>query len=119
MISKRTRKLKIYDKGVDVPRYTKTFADFQCSYRYGDIVIPNIRFAEPLRQECQHFLDCIQKHERPRTCGEEGLDVVRILETAQHSLMNGSHLEEVPRPMESALDLSKQLQTLAGGESWN
>ena len=52
-------KIRIYDKGVETPPYTDTYGDCQFSYRYGDIVIPNIRFTEPLQKECQHFLDCI------------------------------------------------------------
>jgi predicted dehydrogenase len=70
------QKLKIYDKGVDAPAYTNTFADFHCSYHYGDITIPRIRYAEPLREECQHFLDCVQNHKEP--CSG-GLDYGKIL----------------------------------------
>lgn len=42
--------------------------------------------AEPLRRECQHFLDCIQTGAKPLTDGESGLRVLRILEAAEHSL---------------------------------
>jgi predicted dehydrogenase len=87
-------KIKIYDRGVESPNYPSNFGEFQCSYRYGDIVIPNIKFVEPLRQECQHFLDCIMNHTIPMTSGEEGLKVVRILEAAQNSLVDGHHKEE-------------------------
>jgi predicted dehydrogenase len=88
-------KIKIYDKGVDKPEYTNTFGDFQCSYRSGDLRIPNIKFIEPLRQECQHFLDSINSHTKPSSCGEEGLKVVRILEAAQNSLVNNHHREVI------------------------
>jgi predicted dehydrogenase len=83
------QKLKIYDKGVDAPEYTNGFGEFQCNYRSGDIIIPNIRMVEPLRQECQHFLDSIVNHTKPSSCGEDGLNVVRIIEAAQHSINNG------------------------------
>lgn len=86
-------KIKIYDRGIEAPAYTKDFGEFQCSYRYGDILIPNIRFAEPLRKECQHFLDCIANQTTPLTNGREGLKVVKILQAAQCSLMNESHVE--------------------------
>jgi predicted dehydrogenase len=89
------QKLKIYDKGVDAPTYTNGFGEFQCNYRSGDIVIPNIRIIEPLRKECQHFLDCISNHTQPCSCGEDGLRVVKILETAQHSMNNGSTQEVI------------------------
>ena len=88
-------KIKIYDKGVEAPEYTNTFGDFQCSYRYGDIKIPNIRFVEPLRQECQHFLDCIANSDVPSCSGESGLRVVKVLEAAQKSLTDHSHVEEI------------------------
>jgi len=88
-----TDKIKIYDKGVDAPDYTHTYAEFQCAYRYGDIVIPNIRMVEPLRQECLHFLECMNDGTPCRSSGEDGLRVVKILEAAQNSLMNGHHEE--------------------------
>ncbi len=66
-------KIKIYDKGVEKPPYTTTFGDFQCSYRYGDVTIPHIRFVEPLQKECQHFLDCISNHSEPLSSGQDGL----------------------------------------------
>ena len=90
-------KIKIYDKGVDKPPYTDSYADFQFSYRYGDVVIPNIRFTEPLRQECMHFLECIENHTQPQSSGRIGLDVVKILETAQISLNQNGDNQEVLR----------------------
>jgi predicted dehydrogenase len=88
-------KIKIYDKGVETLQYTNTFGEFQCSYRYGDVVIPNIRFAEPLRMECQHFLECILNHTEPQSSGRVGLKVVKVLEMAERSLQNGGMREVV------------------------
>lgn len=42
--------------------------------------------AEPLRAECQHFLDCCRTRQQPRTDAAEGLRVLRVLQAAQHSL---------------------------------
>ncbi len=42
--------------------------------------------AEPLRQECRHFLDCIKNGTRPLTDGNEGLKVLKILNASQASL---------------------------------
>ena len=90
------QKLKIYDKGVETPAYTNGgFNEFQCNYRSGDIVIPRIKMAEPLRKECQHFLDCIVNNEQPRSNGEDGLSVIKILEAAQRSMLNGSTHEDI------------------------
>lgn len=89
------QKLKIYDKGVDAPEYTNGFGEFQCNYRSGDIVIPNIRFVEPLRQECQHFLDSIITQTQPWSSGREGLKVVKVLEAIESSMRNGSQQERI------------------------
>lgn len=86
-------KIKIYDKGVDVPDQTSNFGEFQCSYRYGDIIIPNIKFVEPLKLECQHFLDCIIDGSTPVSSGLDGLKVVKILESAENCLVNSHHRE--------------------------
>jgi len=42
--------------------------------------------AEPLKLECQHFLDCIEAGTTPRTDGDEGARVLRVLQAAQASL---------------------------------
>ncbi len=81
-------KLKIYDKGVEAPAYATSFSDFQFSYRYGDVVIPYVKFEEPLRVECRHFVDCIVNSKTPQSDGEVGTRVVRILEALDHSLHN-------------------------------
>jgi len=41
---------------------------------------------EPLRAECAHFLECVRTRNRPRTDGEEGLRVLRVLEQCQTDL---------------------------------
>jgi predicted dehydrogenase len=79
-------KLKIYDSRVEVPPHYDTFAEFAYSYHYGDAYVPYIKQDEPLKLECQHFLDCIRKRREPLTSGRLGLDVVRILEAADESL---------------------------------
>jgi len=82
-------RIKIYDKGVEAPRYTDTYDEFQFSYRQGDVVIPNIQFKEPLREECEHFLECARTGARPQSDGYSGWKVVRVLEAADRSLQNG------------------------------
>lgn len=81
-----SEKLRIYDVRVDRPPHYDTFAEFHYSYHYGDSYIPHLKQEEPLKTECQHFLDCIESGTRPRTSGYEGLEVVKILEAASLSL---------------------------------
>jgi predicted dehydrogenase len=79
-------KIKIFDVRVERPPHYDTFADFHYSYHYGDSYIPHLKQEEPLKIECQHFLDCIEKGIQPLTGGNEGLELVRILEAASNSL---------------------------------
>jgi predicted dehydrogenase len=57
--------------------------------RFGDVRSPYIKMVEPLRLECQHFLDCIHEDRQPRSDGLDGLRVVRVIQAAQESLDNG------------------------------
>jgi len=82
-------KIKIYDKRVQIPPHYDSFAEFQYSYHYGDVLSPYIKQIEPLRVECRHFVECIQTGAAPLTDGLNGLAVVRILEAADQSLKAG------------------------------
>jgi predicted dehydrogenase len=88
-------KVRIYDKGVDAPPHTDTFGDFQLSYRYGDITIPHLPSTEPLRRECEHFLQCIETGALPVCNGMQGLHVVRVLEAAQASLSDEGRMVQL------------------------
>jgi predicted dehydrogenase len=86
-------KIQIYDRGiVDLHDYRNSpdsFAEFQFQIRTGDVSIPTLKFDEPLQSECQHFVECVREGKRPRTDGENGLKVVRVLEAAEQSLRHG------------------------------
>jgi len=82
-------KIKIYDKHVEVPRHYDTFGEFHYSYHYGDMLSPYLKQIEPLKVECEHFLDCVRTSAVPESDGREGLLVVRILEAASESLRTG------------------------------
>jgi predicted dehydrogenase len=79
-------KLKIYDARVEAPPHYDTFAEFTYSYHHGDTYVPCLKQEEPLKLECQHFLDCIRGECDPIAHGKRGLEVVRILEAAGESL---------------------------------
>lgn len=50
-------------------------------------------FAEPLKMECGHFLDCVARRIQPQTDGAEGLRVLKVLNAAEKSLMaNGKRI---------------------------
>jgi predicted dehydrogenase len=90
-------KIKIYDKRVEAPPYYDTFAEFQYSYHYGDMIAPYIKQTEPLKMETQHFLDCIKTGKTPETSGVDGLRVIQILEASSRSLKNGGAKVEIDR----------------------
>ncbi len=75
-------KLTIYDKGFDED--SRTYGEYIT--RTGDIFSPRIPNLEPLRVECEHFINCIRRREQPRSDGASGVRVVRVLEQLQHSL---------------------------------
>jgi predicted dehydrogenase len=82
-------KIKIYDKRVIVPPHYDTFAEFHYSYHYGDMYSPYLTQWEPLKMQCEHFLDCIKTGKKPTSSGYDGLKVVQILEAASNSLKHG------------------------------
>ena len=79
-----TEKVRIYDKSAERPQYD-SYGD-SIALRFGDVVIPRLQMAEPLKLECQHFAECVRTGQTPRSDGRDGLRVVRVLEAAQVSL---------------------------------
>lgn len=78
--------IRVYDARVEAPRHYDTFGEFPYAYHYGDSHIPHFCQEEPLKAECQHFLDCILNGTVPLTDGKAGLELVRILEASSTSL---------------------------------
>jgi predicted dehydrogenase len=82
-------KIRIFDARVERPPHYDTFAEFHYAYHYGDTYAPYIKQEEPLKAECQHFIDCIQHGKQPLTNGVRGHELVRILEASSASLKLG------------------------------
>jgi predicted dehydrogenase len=83
-----SEKIRIYDKGVDRAGQVVSYGD-ALTVRSGDIVIPKISLQEPLKLECQHFVECVRERRTPLTDGADGLRVVKVLAAAQASLEAG------------------------------
>ncbi len=84
-------KIRVFDSRVERPPHYDTFAEFHYAYHYGDVYAPYIKQEEPLKIECQHFLDCIREGKTPLSSGVQGMEAVRILEASSLSLKyNGS-----------------------------
>lgn len=96
-------KIKIFDVRVERPPHYDTFAEFHYAYHYGDTYSPYLKQDEPLRTECQHFLDCIENRTTPITSGDAGREVVRILEASSASLReHGAPIDLRPTPNSSS-----------------
>ncbi len=91
-------KIKIFDARVEVPPHYDTFAEFQ----------PYLRHEEPLKIECQHFLDCIRDGREPTSSGRDGLEMVKILEAASLSIKR----QGVAVPLNSTLRHEAELLTV-------
>ena len=76
------RKVTVYEKGPWQP--AQTYGEWQT--RTGDIFIPKIPNAEPLRLECEHFLSLVRGEGDRRKVARDGVGVVRTLEQLQSSL---------------------------------
>jgi predicted dehydrogenase len=76
------RKVTVYDKGFD--QSAGSWGEYIT--RSGDIHSPAIPNREPLRLECEHFVACLRGGRPPRSDGNSGLRVVRVLAALQESL---------------------------------
>jgi predicted dehydrogenase len=76
------RKVTVYEKGPWQP--ANTYGEWRT--RTGDIFSPRIPNDEPLRLECAHFLDLVEKGPGDGREARDGLAVVRVLEALQTSL---------------------------------
>ncbi len=86
-------KIRLYDKGVSVAKEDQSFA--LPVYRTGDVLIPRITPAEPLRSLSTHFARCIRGEEEPRSPGTNSLRIIEILELADRSLAEGRTVSRV------------------------
>ena len=85
------RKLTVYDKGFD-----ESYSSYgEYIARSGDTFSPRVPNDEPLRVECEHFVGCVRDGSEPRSGGEAGLRVVRVLEALQQSLRESSRAARV------------------------
>ena len=79
----------------------------------GQVPVPNkslgeavdIKEDEPLKIECNHFLECCDQRKAPITDGREGLRVLQVLNAAQQSLdKNGEASDPSRKPRAEASD---------------
>jgi UDP-2-acetamido-3-amino-2,3-dideoxy-glucuronate N-acetyltransferase len=85
-------KLRLYDKGIEF----RNGEPFVRQTAESTLFFPE---QEPLREELLHFLDCVKTRRSPRTDGQNGLRVLRVLDACQRSLEAGGQ----PMPVEQVV----------------
>jgi UDP-2-acetamido-3-amino-2,3-dideoxy-glucuronate N-acetyltransferase len=76
-------KLKIFDKGIE---WSKDGEPVTRQTAETTLFFPE---KEPLLEELAHFVDCVRTRRTPRTDGQNGLRVLRVLDACQRSLSAG------------------------------
>ncbi len=90
------QKLKLYDRGFESTLFEDGgILDYQVRLRGGDILAPKIENREPLRVECEHFIECVREGKPPLTGGRNGHRVVQALAAADESLRTGGGRIEI------------------------
>jgi predicted dehydrogenase len=81
--------IRVFEKGIrpSIDEPTFGYGEYQMTIRDGDIVSPKIGSGEPLKDQCGHFLECIESGARPLTGGREGIEVLRVLEAMDRSVL--------------------------------
>jgi len=79
-------KLRIYDKGAVKKSYDPGDPIEYLNIRDGDIYIPKIEAKEPLRNECQNFVQCIMGKAKSNSDGEEALRILKVITKLDESL---------------------------------
>jgi len=101
--------IKIYDKRVEMPRpeeghITDTFLAYKTACVNGGMSIPRVILNEPLKAECDHFVECLDNGTQPRSDAYSGLRVVASLEAAMCSARRGCLVTPVVVPTREDLN---------------
>jgi predicted dehydrogenase len=79
--------VRIFDSGVTM-KPPQTFGEYRLSYRTGDILSPRVDPVEPLALELRDFCDAVRGIREPRSSASVGIDVIRMVEAVERSLMH-------------------------------
>jgi predicted dehydrogenase len=88
-------KIRIYDVGLE----EESIYPEAVKYRRGDIVVPAINWHEPLGEQAKQVLHTVRTGATPKTGGQSGLAVTRVLEAADRAMRSGSEVLLQPEPV--------------------
>jgi len=81
--------IRVYDRRVMQKKYEKSyysFEEFQSIICDGEVIIPKVNMTEPLKIECQDFVQSILKNRSCLSDGKMGLKIIEVLEKIDDSL---------------------------------
>jgi len=85
--------VRVFEKGISLDRSVESFGEFQYLLRDGNIFSPKIDRREPLKTQCQHFIECIDGKSDLLTPGESGTNNIKTLKAAEISMsQNGNEV---------------------------
>ncbi|MFQ5750800.1 MAG: Gfo/Idh/MocA family oxidoreductase [bacterium] len=109
-------KLVLYNRGID-------FVKGEPVKRDEETEIVEYENKEPLRNELEHFITCVQKRLQPKTNASEALDVLRVLNQAQQALEKRSDIQKTPVQTEYFVHPTAQVEPGAeigaGSKIWH
>jgi len=93
----KSEMIKVFKKKLNstLLNNSPTYIDHQNIVKEGTIEIPYIDQSEPLKNQINHFIECVRTRRTPRSDGEHGLKVIKILETAEKSLKNNGKMIKI------------------------
>jgi predicted dehydrogenase len=107
-------RVRIFEKGVRRRQPKASASDAAVApgfdLREGRILSPPVQVAEPLRRQCEHFVQCITTGARPLTDGQAGLDVIKVMEGVDRSVESSG----APVPIEPSATAVGGDQGVAG-----
>jgi predicted dehydrogenase len=109
--------VRIFEKSVspDVEE-PSSYGEYRLMVRDGNIISPRIEVAEPLRNQCSHFMECVRRNAPPLTSGWDGAQVVRVMEAIDRSLKrHGAPVKVLPGEASNGHATS---QVLEDGADW-
>jgi predicted dehydrogenase len=87
-------KIKVYDSGVEM-KTAASIHEALVQYRIGDMYSPKITQTEALADGVNEFINAIKENRQPLTNGQDGLEIVRILEATDTSIKNRGEVVEL------------------------
>lgn len=91
--------IRIFERGLE-PSAEDTALENRFTIRDGDIISPRVKLSEPLREQCNHFVNAILQDREPISNGQNGVSVVQVLEAIDQSMQDNGRRINIGEQME-------------------